>query len=80
LETLPIGERANHGSGIVKVLGIVWDPINGEPFSVSWCKRDVLHCMARVFDLQGLVAPTTLYGKLFLQRLWKLNQPWDMGL
>jgi len=28
LESLPIDERANHGSGIVKVLGMVWDQIN----------------------------------------------------
>ena len=33
--------------------------------------------MARVFDPLGLEAPTTLCGKLFLQKLWKLNQPWD---
>jgi len=25
LESLPIGERANRGSGIVKLLGIAWD-------------------------------------------------------
>jgi len=82
LESLPIGERANHGSGIVKVLGMVWDRINDviqipgfyyHGGDVS--KREVLHCVARVFDPLGLVAPTTLYGKLFLQWLWKLNQP-----
>jgi len=40
-------------------------------------KRDVMHSVAKVFDLLGLLTPLTLLGKLFLQKLWRLNISWD---
>jgi len=43
-------------------------------------KREVLHCIARVFDPLGLLAPVFLIGKLFPQKLWKIDQPWDEPL
>ena len=43
-------------------------------------KCEVLHCIARVFDALGLLAPVVLIGKLFLQKLWKIDQPWDEPL
>ena len=40
-------------------------------------KREVLHCIAKIFDPLGLLAPVSLVGKLFLQKLRKIKQPWD---
>ena len=36
-------------------------------------KRDVLHTIAGIFDPLGLVSPVVYYGKVFLQKLWKLE-------
>ena len=33
-------------------------------------KRDVLHSVAKIFDLLGLFSPVTFHGKMFLQKLW----------
>ena len=71
----------------MKVLGIVWDrmkdfiqiPIFQYRDGIA-SKREVLHCVARVYDPLGLVAPVTFRGKLFLQKLWKINQLWDQAL
>ena len=43
-------------------------------------KQEVLHCIAKIFDPLGLLAPVSLGGKLFLQKLWKINQSWDEPL
>ena len=40
----------------------------------------MLHYIAKIFDPLGLLAPAILVGKLFLQKLWKINQPWDEPL
>ena len=55
---------------------MVWDRINDviqipgflyRGSDVS--KREVLHCVARVFDPLGLVAPTTLYGEIVFTKV-----------
>ena len=86
LRSLPIGERTS--SRTTKVLGLLWDEVE-DTISIGGfdkvdtskqvvvTKRDVLHVVAKVFDPLGLLTPLTLLGKLFLQKLWRLNQSWD---
>ena len=47
---------------------------------IAVTKRDVLHGVAKVFDPLGLLVPLTLLGKLFLQKSWRINMPWDEPL
>ena len=87
LKSLPPGERSLGNTNVMKVLGIMWDRvidvIRIPGFDSSGnikTKREVLHCIAKIFDPLGLLAPVSLIGKLFLQKLWKINQPWDEPL
>ena len=43
-------------------------------------KREVLYCIAKIFDPLGLLVSVDLVGKLFLQKLRKINQPWNEPL
>jgi len=36
--------------------------------------------VAKVFDSLGSLTPPTLLGKLYLQKLWRINQFWDNPL
>ena len=58
-----------HISGVGKV-----------PGNIIVTKRDVLHIVASIFDPLGLVSPVTYYGRVFLQRLWKVDMSWDEPL
>ena len=71
-------------STMIKALGIRWERVR----DVIWisefglysgvaAKRKVLHCVAKIFDPLGLLSTVTLYGKSFLQKLWKIDQTWD---
>ena len=87
LKSLPSGERSVGNTNVIKVLGLVWDRLTDTiripGFDLSGnvvTKREVLHCIAKVFDPLGLLAPVIFVGKLFLQKLWKINQPWDEPL
>ncbi|KAH9632753.1 hypothetical protein HF086_006453 [Spodoptera exigua] len=40
-------------------------------------KRNILSIIARQFDVLGLIAPTILYAKLILQKLFVLKLDWD---
>ena len=51
-----------------------------DSFGNTTTKREVLHCIAKIFDPLELLAPVSLVGKLFLQKLWKINQPLDEPL
>ncbi|KAH9629865.1 hypothetical protein HF086_006549 [Spodoptera exigua] len=67
----------------LKVLGLEWSPASDEfSFSVSiehrpCTKRNILLIIARQFDVLGLIAPTILYAKLILQKLFVLKLDWD---
>ena len=84
LRSLPIGERTT--SRAIKVLGLLWDEVE-DTISIAGIdkvntpsvvtKHDVMHRVAKVFDPFGLLTPLTLLGKLFLQKLWRLNISWD---
>ncbi|XP_058828427.1 uncharacterized protein LOC131688257 [Topomyia yanbarensis] len=75
-------------SSSVKTLGLLWQPDEDVfRFQVPrWTmdspitKRLVLSDAARLFDPLGLVGPTVLRSKLFMQELWLSKLSWDQPL
>ena len=71
----------------VSTLGLHWDPIEDVfRFTITekpiekCTKREILSRAAQLFDPLGWLSPTTIYAKMFLQTLWKLDLPWDQPL
>ncbi|XP_040173682.1 uncharacterized protein LOC120906234 [Anopheles arabiensis] len=77
----------------ISTLGLVWEPSNDMlrfrvdlPRPAQELTRSlVLSYTARIFDPLGLLGPTVILAKLFLQRLWGLKQDgktldWDRAL
>ena len=69
-----------------KVLGLKWDlstdsfliPCQDlEKFQKARTKREILACVASIFDPLNLVCCLKIQGMLFLQELWKENYSWD---
>lgn len=70
---------------IVSILGKKWDteedciflkspkPTNKEINT----KRTILRYVSQIFDPLGLLSPSLLLGKLFVQKLWKMELGWD---
>ncbi|VDK52815.1 unnamed protein product [Cylicostephanus goldi] len=74
---------------VQKLLGLKWDIIDDNlilplPEETSnkdpWTKRKVLKHIASIYDPLGLLSPSTLPGKIFLQSLWKEKLLWDETL
>ena len=72
--------------GVIKVLGLQWSSEN-DRFSYSFkewsftsSKRSVLSYIARVYDPLSWLAPSVLWGKIFIQTLWKDSMDWDEPL
>ncbi|XP_058444243.1 uncharacterized protein LOC131425935 [Malaya genurostris] len=78
----------------VSTLGLVWEPKTDIlrfkvqlplPATVL-TKRNVMSYIAQIFDPLGLVGPTVMKAKLFMQRLWSLKSSdnkrydWDQPL
>ena len=89
LNSLPLNERSVVDTNTVKVLGLLWNKVDDMIYISNIderaindviTKRDVLHCVAKIFDPLGLIIPVTLHAKIFLQRLWRLGQSWDNPL
>ncbi|XP_065197586.1 uncharacterized protein LOC135829110 [Sycon ciliatum] len=67
-----------------KVLGLCW---NGEEDSLRipvppdcddpTTKRQLLHCVASLYDPLGFASPYVLQGELFLKELWQEAVAWD---
>jgi len=87
MERLPDCEKSF--LNIVNVLGLLWNQ-NEDTFCIpggdrmcksnKTTKRDVLHNVSKIFDPLGLLSPVPFYGKVFLQKVWVLNLPWDQPL
>ena len=87
LEFLPNCEKSV-ASDSTSVLGLSWNCFE-DTINISGCdkvvtfdvtKRDVLHSVAAIFDPLGLLFPITFHGKIFLQKLWVADKPWDEPL
>ncbi|XP_044571170.1 uncharacterized protein LOC123257198 [Drosophila ananassae] len=71
----------------VKTLGLQWDPSKDE-FKFTVCcsepkmltKRFVLSTLSKIFDPLGWLAPVTIVGKIFIQKLWTAGINWDQEL
>ena len=66
-----------------KFLGICWNPaedalfvrVKSLPSPVT--KRQLLRCIASIYDPFGIVAPYVMVGKLIIKRLWQMGNKWD---
>lgn len=75
------------GEEALSILGLSWSPSTDqlrvktslEPAIDAHLitKRMISSEIAKVFDPLGIVSPVTIRGKLFLQRLWRLQIGWD---
>lgn len=69
----------------IKTLGLIWEPftdmfrisLSPEDLIPGKTKREILSCIAKIFDPIGLVAPVTVYAKIIMQTIWKQNLKWD---
>ncbi|XP_055837216.1 uncharacterized protein LOC129905699 [Episyrphus balteatus] len=84
-ESLEISSDLPMGDSSVKLLGLVWDT-EADIFKFSLqlpslrsqiSKREVLSDIARIFDPLGLLSPTIIKMKLFMQKLWLKGVSWD---
>ncbi|XP_052901349.1 uncharacterized protein LOC128307507 [Anopheles moucheti] len=98
LSDIPICDKAIQDThelqdSSVSTLGLIWDTGSDTlRFKVqipdpepNLTKRMILSYIARTFDPLGLLGPTILVAKLFMQRLWALNHngnecKWDTVL
>lgn len=70
-------------SNCIKLLGFLWDPLSDEfRYKLSMeqpvmTKRGVLSQVARIYDINGYIAPVTFWIKYFIQRLWLSGKDWD---
>ena len=86
LETISAGHESD-GRSTIKALGICWEPIQ-DVFLFQWntdinrdvTKRNVLSCIASMYDPLGLISPVIITLKIFMQELWKLKISWDTEL
>ena len=82
LKTIPKDDQLTQQK--VKILGLIWDveqelihiqgikcQIENSGNSRNITKRIILKMVASIFDTLGLLCPTTLKAKLFIQQLWK---------
>ncbi|XP_049300569.1 uncharacterized protein LOC125774382 [Anopheles funestus] len=80
-------------SQFVSTLGLIWEPaadvirfrIELPPSASVLTKRLVLSYIARIFDILGVLGPTIVIAKLFMQQLWSLKEngvalDWDSEL
>ncbi|XP_037521402.1 uncharacterized protein LOC119398643 [Rhipicephalus sanguineus] len=72
--------------GVLKVLGLAWDPITDELTFVPCVsdnaseratKRSMLQTTARIYDPLGWLSPFLVRAKILFQELWLRNIEWD---
>jgi hypothetical protein len=72
----------------VTTLGLLWNPktdnlqvrsslTQRQPTDFEPTKRKVLAITASIFDPLGLLSPTVIAYKIFLQKLWQDKLQWD---
>ncbi|XP_077508788.1 uncharacterized protein LOC144120265 [Amblyomma americanum] len=81
-ETKPLG----FVSGVLKVLGLAWDPIT-DRLTFASCvtddtgkpdtKRSMLQTTARIYYPLGWLSPFIVRAKILFQNLWRRNVEWD---
>lgn len=81
------GRGVAHLSDCEKVLGYLYNTEKDKlklaeykPKDGTLTKRNILSCLASIFDPLGLTMPVLVKGKLLLQRLWQSKVDWDEPL
>lgn len=73
------------GDSTIKTLGLVWNPY-ADIFQISVpdeisnginTKREILSCIAKLFDPLGLIAPVVVSAKIIMQQIWRVKLNWD---
>ena len=66
------------------VLRVLWDPVDDQLIFGIWevtemmlTKRNIISCIARVYDPLVLLSPLTIYLKAFFQWLCKVKIKWN---
>ena len=87
MQQIPEADQAKEAkmpSKTLKTLGIKWNTVSDQfHFTVnSECatpvtKRQVLKCVAAIYDPFGLISPVILIGRILLQEITRLNLGWD---
>lgn len=75
----------NNENSFNKVLGISWNPYSDEfkifipsfPIDNIRTKRQVLSCIAQMFDPLGLIGPIVVIAKILMQAIWCSKINWD---
>ena len=79
LKLLPSCEKSAV-SDATNVLGLSWDQfqdtINISGFENDIMTHDVLHSVANIFDLLGVISSIIFHEKLFLQKFCVVERPW----
>lgn len=76
----------NSSESYIKLLGLYWNP-DSDTYSfrvhkrlyeeAAVTKRKILSDIARIFDIFGFLAPSTILMKMLLQKLWLQKVTWD---
>lgn len=68
-------ENRKSSNNVSKILGLKWDSTN-DTFQYhipDQTKRNLLACIAAIFDLLGLISPVVLHRKLLLQNVQQIG-------
>ncbi|XP_036346348.1 uncharacterized protein LOC118755629 isoform X1 [Rhagoletis pomonella] len=71
-----------------KMLGIRWNAVHDMfhftvqpiPRKQEYTKREVLSCVAKLFDPAGWLGPIVVVAKIFMQEIWLTKIDWDDSL
>ncbi|XP_038116778.1 uncharacterized protein LOC119768983 [Culex quinquefasciatus] len=90
LSSVPESDREklvclDQGNEVVKALGLTWCPQSDEfmfvvrlPKDVTeFTKRSIFSEIGRLFDPIGFLSPVIVVAKLYMQKLWLIELPWD---
>ncbi|KHJ42493.1 Pao retrotransposon peptidase [Trichuris suis] len=71
-------------SAAENTLGLIWDCRNDvfyfffkAPLPMEPSKREMLSCIARLFDPLGLLSPVVIAAQMLVQDIWKTRCDWD---
>ena len=72
---------------LTKALGVKWD-VTEDILFFSWnlevptdvTKRQILKCIASIYDPIGLISPVILGGRILLQEITRQNTGWDQAV
>ncbi|XP_038106245.1 uncharacterized protein LOC119766001 [Culex quinquefasciatus] len=90
LSSVPESDREklvclDQGNEVVKALGLTWCPQSDEFMFVvrlskdvtEFTKRSIFSEIGRLFDPIGFLSPVIVVAKLYMQKLWLIELPWD---